>query len=550
MIEIIKRFELRFIALCMILLASAAAWLLLTRPVHRIEGDFLEREDKRRVDDWLRERVRAPIGDTRRRACLALGRIGDPETLDLLLEATRDPSPRVRAMAAFAIGQMEDFETLARLGRKPRPEAARALMVLLGDPERGVVAYAVEALGKMRRREAMGVLLGTPAPLPITLAALARMQAHPAVPWISGLLRSDDQDVRRAALEALNRLGNVPDEALTKLFVKRATDRNAKVRAAALVALARSAPREEVSEAVRRGTEDRDPRVRIQAFRALGALRPPGAAAALSGGLRDKNPNVRIAAVRALGAVGERRALSLVRSLRFQADPLSYAAEEVMARLAEGDEEYFDGVDGLPLAYQSDAGRESFLRALNVVGSARAKALIAGLSPADRPPAAPTTEDSPELRFEPADYQRISRELNRRLTVHTTIGAFEVVIHYDEARLTAEHFVRLAARGAFDEQRFVAVEPTRMVEFRAVRPDDKVRFPARVRCEINTELLTRGSLGMIADPSDSGGYRFFIALKDLPELDGRYTNLGRLVSGDRLISEITRETRIRAITTR
>ena len=54
---------------------------------------------------------------------------------------------------------------------------------------------------------------------------------------------------------------------------------------------------------------------------------------------------------------------------------------------------------------------------------------------------------------------------------------------------------------------------------------------------------------MIADPRDSGGYRFFIALTDLPELDGRYTNFGRLVSGDRLISEITRETKILKVTT-
>ena len=66
--------------------------------------------------------------------------------------------------------------------------------------------------------------------------------------------------------------------------------------------------------------------------------------------------------------------------------------------------------------------------------------------------------------------------------------------------------------------------------------------------KINTELFTRGSLGMIADPRDSGGYRFFISLKDLPEIDGRYTNFGRLVSGDRLVSEITRETRILKIT--
>ena len=549
LIETIKRFELRMLAVCMILLGSAAAWLLSTRPAHRIEGDFLEREDKRQVDDWLRERVRAPIGDTRRRTCIALGRIGDPQTLILLLEATKDPSPRVRAMAAFAIGQMEDFETLARLGRKPGPDAARALLALLGDRERGVVAYAVEALGKMRRREAMGVLLNTPAPLPVTLAALARMQAYETADWISELLRSDDQDVRRAAIAALNRLNVDLDEGLTKQMVRRVRDRNAKVRAVALAALARAESAEEVVSAVLRAAEDRNPQVRIQAYRALGALRPPDAAARLAAGLQDENPNVRIAAVRTLGGAGDRRALPLLQSLRFQADPLSYAAEEALARLASNDEEYFAGVDGLPAAYESEAGRESFLRALEVFGSPRAEALLAQLKPTDSTPAMGETDPPSEPRFEPADYQRISRELNRRLMVHTTIGVFELVIHYDEARLTAEHFASLAAAGAFGQQRFVAVEPVRLVEFLAARPDDPVRFPARVRCEINTELFTRGSLGMIADPRDSGGYRFFIALTDLPELDGRYTNFGRLVSGDRLISEITRETKILKVTT-
>ena len=532
----------------MMLLGSAAAWVVLTRPVHRLEGDFLEREDMRQVDDWLRERVRAPIGDTRRRACLALGRIGDPETLGLLLHSTKDPSPRVRAMAAFAIGQIEAFETLTRQGRNPGPEAARALLSLLEDPERGVVAYAVEALGKIRRREAMGALQRTPAPLPVTLAALARMKAHEAVPWISELLRSDDQDVRRTAVNTLNRLAVKPDKALTNKLIKRARDRNAKVRAAALEALARADPAKEVFQAVLGAVKDRDPLVRIRAFRALGALRPKNAASVSAAALRDENPNVKIAAVRALGALGDRRALPLLRSLRFQPHPLSYAAEEAMARLASDDGEYFAGIEGLPAEYESAAGRESFLRALDHFGTPRARKLLAELRSADPQPRIDHHDPPSEPRFEPADYQRIARELNRRLTVHTTIGAFEINVHYDEARLTAEHFVSLVNAGAFERQRFVAADPTRLAEFRAARPADPVLFPARVRCEINTELFTRGSLGMIADPIDSGGYRFFIALKDLPEFDGLYTNFGRLVSGDRLISEITRETRILKIT--
>ena len=91
----------------MILLGVAAGWVLLTRPAYRIEGDFLQREDKRHADAWLAEQMQSPIAEHRARACLALGRIGDPETLDLLISAVKDPIPRVRAGAAFAIGEME-----------------------------------------------------------------------------------------------------------------------------------------------------------------------------------------------------------------------------------------------------------------------------------------------------------------------------------------------------------------------------------------------------------------------------------------------------------
>jgi hypothetical protein len=54
----------------------------------------------------------------RRRACLALGRIGDPRSYTLLLERLYDDgNPRVRAMAAFALGELETTEPLEDLRR-------------------------------------------------------------------------------------------------------------------------------------------------------------------------------------------------------------------------------------------------------------------------------------------------------------------------------------------------------------------------------------------------------------------------------------------------
>ena len=163
MIELVKRHEIKYLALCMVLLMAAVTWVLLTRPTHRIEGDFLVREDRRVVDGWLVEQMRSSVAEHRVRACLALGRIGDESALRMLYQALKDPIPRVRAQAAFAIGEIEDFETGAERGRKPREAAAKALLAALGDRERGVVTDAVEALGKLRWQPAVPRIVRTPA---------------------------------------------------------------------------------------------------------------------------------------------------------------------------------------------------------------------------------------------------------------------------------------------------------------------------------------------------------------------------------------------------
>ena len=536
MIDKVKRYELRFLALCMVLLGAAAVWLVMTRPAHRIEGDFLEREDARQVDPWLQEQIRSPIAESQARACLALGRIADACTLDLLLEAATGPSARVRAAAAFAIGEMEDRRTAATAGREPRQRAAGTLIELLRDDERAVVANAVEALGKMEWLAALERLKNTPAPLPFTYAAMARMDATQAAPWIAQGFRSDDQSVRLAATDALNRLMVPFDEEITRLFLNRAKDRDPRVRAAAVEGLARAEPSGKVLAALTKMTDDRDPKVRMLAFGSLAALGREESLEVIVKGLGDPNINVRVSAVEALGTLGSRRAIPLLRSLRSEANPISQAAATAMARFAANDEESIDRLEDGAAGNQLSASAEGSLEIRpNAPGAAMPGETI--------PPAAvPGAEIN--VRYSPADYQRIARTLNRHLTIHTSAGSFELELDYDNAPLTAERFSELAGQGRFDGRSFSFVEPTRLAGFDAsIRDQDDAASPT-VRCEINQQLFVRGSLAMVADPKDSGGDRFFICLRELPEFDGRYTNCGRLISGDNVIDEITGETQI------
>ena len=522
MIEKVKRYELWLLAVCMVLLGAAAMWLLLTRPAHRIEGEFLEREDRRQVDEWLREQMQSPIAENQARACLALGRIGDRSTLGLLLEAAKAPAARVRAAAVFAVGEMEDRRTLAELGGKPGPRAAAVLMALLGDDERAVVANAVEALGKIEWPAAIERLKNTPAPHPFTLAAMARMNAVEAAPWIAQRLKSDDPSVRSAAADALNRLAVPCDEGITRSFLNLTRDRDSRVRAAVVEGLARTEPSEEVLAALRKMTDDRDPKVRIHALGSLAALGREESLEIIVKGLGDRNTNVRVSAVAALGTLGSRRAIPLLQSLRSERGEVSGAAEWSLARLTGNNGEFPGSSAGKSPARQTPAGAKGVTRE----GSD------------SRPPAAIKT------RYAPEDYQRIARTLNRRLTMHTSAGSFELELDYDNAPLTAERFFELAGQGGFDGQSFSILEPARLAGFDASIPLQDDAASGTVRCEINQRILVRGSLAMVAEPKDSGGDRFFICLRELPEFDGRYTNFGRLISGDNLIDQITRGTQI------
>ena len=77
----------------------------------------------------------------RRRAALAIGRVGLSAGVMPLVDAMKDPEPEVRQMAAFAIGLIGD-----RSGRD-------ALIAALNDPSLLIRASAAEALASASRAD-------------------------------------------------------------------------------------------------------------------------------------------------------------------------------------------------------------------------------------------------------------------------------------------------------------------------------------------------------------------------------------------------------------
>lgn len=667
----------------MTLLALAAGYVLLTRPFHRIEGDFLEREDRRIVDEWLLSQLETTIAEQRARACLALGRIGDPATLTLLLKALKDEAASVRGAAAFAIGVMEDADALADLGRDPRREAAEALLALLADDERAVVTAAVEALGKLGFADLAARLTQTAAPYPTSMTAVARLRAIELTPWIADRLKSDDQDNRWAAALVLNALKAPSDAGITRSFLNLTRDRDAAVRAEVVAGLGRAEPVQEVFDALVGMAADPDPKVRLEAVGALGKLRFPGTLEVLVKVLGDRNENVAAASVRAMGELGDRRAERVIEALRFRASIVSYRAEEALAELAGSDGGWISGLRPLPQSYRTAAGiravaaalgrspsveslavlremwqdaapeiraeRAAILKALGERRDAgldqnlsealestdpelrmaaleltsepeieRCRALfesaeqqgmtaleLAALDGAARSAAgggeraqearasfqaALDSQDRlvriravkylrrlfgedhgekigpAQIRYEREDYQRIARTAGRRIRMETSAGTMEIALDYRNAALTAENFAELVGKGFFDGLSFGDVVPGRYLKAGVPRDDpvgqgsglpkqETAQGPTMfggpgytIRSEINGQPFLRGSLGMAVATRDSAGSQFFICLSPQPLADGRYTNFGRLLSGDDLLDGITVETRILRMT--
>lgn len=193
---------------------------------------LLELEDRRSFSEPLLSGLAASSeAPLRARTALALGRIGDLRGEAILAGLLKDPAPEVRAAAAFAAGIVPGGTLTGEL-------AAR-----LSDPDHAVASAAAKAISFLARPEGESALVAA--------------------------LPGSSPEVRPAILRSLWKWGNEASEAAALPF---ASDRDLRVRASALYALARK-PR-------------------------------PGSASVLTAALADENVDVAAAAARGLGVLG------------------------------------------------------------------------------------------------------------------------------------------------------------------------------------------------------------------------------------------------------
>ena len=138
-----------------------------------------------------------------------------------------------------------------------------------------------------------------------------------------------------------------------------------------------------------------------------------------------------------------------------------------------------------------------------------------------------------------------------------TAGHEPIVIELigEDAPLTVEHFVLLAASGLFDGGRWHRVVPNFVVQDGDPRGDGWGGPPVAgapvhawaIRDELNRLRYDGPMLGMALSGPDTGNSQWFINLSPQPHLDGTYTVFGKVVGGLAVLVRITQGELIRTI---
>ena len=293
----------------------------------------------------------------RRRAALAVGRVGLTEGVGPLVECLADAELEVRQMAAFALGLIGDVS------------ATEPLMLALADPSPKVQGRAAAALGRMgaaAAAPAIGEMVRShvTAAFDVDPEDLSYPQSGAVEAFRLGLYALADlkafEPLARAVLDengqpilwwwpvayALQRMDN--PRALAALTTLAGVTGSVGVSLAAQGLGAIGDPRGVKPLIELLDPERRDSRVVVSAVRALGQIQNDGAVAALNRFVRKRglDPTLRLAAVEALGQLGSQEATEVFLELIAHRWPeMRAAALQALARV--GPESFMLALSGL-----------------------------------------------------------------------------------------------------------------------------------------------------------------------------------------------------------
>jgi HEAT repeat protein len=293
-----------------------------------------------------------PEARIRRRAALAVGRVGLPEGVDPLAALLADGDAEVRQMAAFALG------LIAHASARP------ALLKALDDPEPIVQGRAAEALGSIgnradadvvsgivRRQVAAGAFSGVEADdlrYPISgpaeaarlaIYALVRFGSYEAL--AAAVLDGSGQPVTKWWPVAFA-LGRINDPRAAPILVNLLSTPGRYTAAFAARGLA-GLKAAQALPALRQIVAERkaDPAVVIQAVRGLGGFSDPALIPLLVKLVAERNadPRLRLEAATSIGALATAETAELL--IEMLADPMPGIRAVALRALARADPDVF-----------------------------------------------------------------------------------------------------------------------------------------------------------------------------------------------------------------
>jgi len=278
----------------------------------RAMEEILRLEDRRAPAVELAKFVASANGAVQRRAVVALGRLQDTSAVSLLTPLLQISDAGIRAEAAFALGQLAQPQTTRILLRRYVDENDLEVRLALIEAASKTAGDSISA----PFNESLLSWLADPIPIVRAEATLAAARlAHRGFrksEWgapLAGLLKDKDEEVRWRSAYALMRLyagGQIaPDSTATKNLLAALKERSARGRmqaARALGAMKQHAAGEALAEA---GRHDADWRVRVNAAAALGNIDFSDLLVRLA--LSDTSEHVRLTAIRSLGTAMSRK---------------------------------------------------------------------------------------------------------------------------------------------------------------------------------------------------------------------------------------------------
>jgi HEAT repeat protein/cyclophilin family peptidyl-prolyl cis-trans isomerase len=267
--------------------------------------------------------------EVRQMAAFALGLIGDQRARDPLVMALNDPSPLVQGSAAEALGLIGDPAAAAAVGRlvanavqsgalaSPPGEADDARR----DTPAAAFRLGVFALVRLKAYDQLAAAVLDPSGRPRVIwwpvaFALQRLEDKRALPALLALAGDSNPYTRAFAVKGL---GTLKDRSATPIIVPLLSSRDSGVVIEAIRALGKIGD-PAAAEPLLRIMQGRGPQqLRVEAVAALGGLRGAGIADNLVDVISDRDPQIRAAALRSAATVDPEGFVAILSGL--DADP-------------------------------------------------------------------------------------------------------------------------------------------------------------------------------------------------------------------------------------